>query len=106
MPEAALIQTPAVEGAPRHGPAAQILQARLAATPRPRANATDAARTDALDRLSAQGLPGPRHEYRRYTDPAPINAAVPNPVPLDAVSGDPALFAGVDKLRLVFVDGH
>lgn len=106
MPEAALIQSPAVQGAPRLSPAAQQLQARLAATPRPRANATDAARTDALDRLSVQGLPGPRHEYWRYTDPAPFNTPAPDPIALDAALGDPTLFAGTDKLRLVFVDGH
>ncbi len=106
MPEAALIQSPAVQGAPRLSPAAQQLQARLAATPRPRANATDAARTDALDRLGAQGLPGPRHEYWRYSDPAPFNTPAPDPIALDAAAGDPTLFAHVDKLRLVFVDGH
>lgn len=99
-------QTPAVEGAPRQAPAAAQLEARLSAAPGVDARATAAARAHALERLTAQGLPGPRQEYWRYTDPAPFNAARPDPVALDPVAGDPTLFAAADKLRLVFVDGR
>lgn len=108
MPEAATmtLQTPVIEGAPRSAPADVQLAARLEATPVPESGTTAAARAEALARLTAQGLPGPRHEYWRYTDPAPFNAERPEPVALDAVAGDPTLFAGVDKLRLVFVDGR
>nr|WP_234450971.1 MULTISPECIES: SufD family Fe-S cluster assembly protein [unclassified Paracoccus (in: a-proteobacteria)] len=67
---------------------------------------TAAARADALARLKAQGLPGPRHEYWRYTDPALFNAALPEPLPAEAIGGEPTLFADVDKLRLVFTDGR
>lgn len=99
-------QTPVIEGAPRSAPADVQLDARLAAAPAPMTGVTAPARADALARLKEQGLPGPRHEYWRYTDPAPFNAARPAPVALEAVAGDPKLFADVDKLRLVFVDGR
>ena len=44
-------------------------------------------------------------EYWRYTDPAPFNAEAPRPVAVDPALGDPPLFADIDRLRLVFVDG-
>ncbi|MDP4031915.1 MAG: SufD family Fe-S cluster assembly protein [Pseudorhodobacter sp.] len=64
-----------------------------------------AARAEALVRLTAMGLPGRRDEYWRFTDPTALNA------PEAAVSapsdnqGEPALFDGIDRLKLVFVDG-
>ncbi|MBB1490342.1 SufD family Fe-S cluster assembly protein [Paracoccus sp. MC1862] len=108
MPEAATmtIQTPVIEGAPRSAPADVQLAARLDAAPAPMTGTTAAARADALARLKAQGLPGPRHEYWRYTDPALFNAALPEPLPAEAIGGEPTLFADVDKLRLVFTDGR
>jgi len=63
------------------------------------------ARADALARLRAMGLPARRDEYWRYTDPASLNAPeAPAAVRFDA--GDEAEpFDGMDRLKLVFVDG-
>ena len=96
------LQTPAVAGRPRGGAAA--LEARLAALDLPPGGLTRAARTEARARLAAMGLPGPRDEYWRYTDPAPFNAARPEPLAIPA--RESALFADLDRLRLVFVDGR
>ena len=61
------------------------------------------AREAALARLSAMGLPGKRDEYWHYTNPSAFNAAKAMP----AAVGDngAALFAGLDAVKLVFVDG-
>jgi len=61
------------------------------------------ARETALARLSAMGLPGKRDEYWHYTNPSAFNAAKAMP----AAVGDngSALFAGLDAVKLVFVDG-
>ena len=61
------------------------------------------ARDAALARLSAMGLPGRRDEYWHYTNPSAFNAAKAMP----AAVGDngAALFAGLDAVKLVFVDG-
>ncbi|WP_322888925.1 MULTISPECIES: SufB/SufD family protein [unclassified Yoonia] len=63
-----------------------------------------AARSDALARLSAMGLPTRRDEYWRYTDPASLIAADAPPAALFD-NGEGPLFAGVDRIALVFVDG-
>lgn len=95
-------QVPTVEG---HAPPPRdALAVRLAAVPA--GGPLAAARADAAQRLRATGLPRPRDEYWRYTDPAPFNADKPRALPIDPALGDPQLFAGVDKLRLVFVDGR
>ena len=63
-----------------------------------------AARKSALERLQAMGLPGRRDEYWRFTDPALLNAAEG----ARAAVFDPQeapVFAAIDRLRLVFVDG-
>ena len=98
-------QTPTVEGgtpAPRDALAARLdgLTAGIA-----RDGTLAPARADAAARLRAMGLPRPRDEYWRYTDPAPFNAEAPRPVAVDPALGDPPLFADIDRLRLVFVDG-
>ncbi|HRO14771.1 MAG TPA: SufD family Fe-S cluster assembly protein [Paracoccus sp. (in: a-proteobacteria)] len=97
-------QTPTVEGVPSHR--ADPLAARLAALDPAQGQATARARRDALERLQAMGLPRPRDEYWRYTDPAPFNAPAPAPVPMDDAPIDPPLFSDLDRLRLVFVDGR
>ncbi len=64
-----------------------------------------AARLDALSRLRAMGLPGRRDEYWRYTDPSSLNAPE---APEAAVFRDPddtPPFSGIERLRIVFVDG-
>jgi Fe-S cluster assembly protein SufD len=63
------------------------------------------AREAALARLAAMGLPGKRDEYWRYTDPAALAAPAPIPARRFDDSDEPPHFDGVDKLRLVFVDG-
>jgi Fe-S cluster assembly protein SufD len=63
-----------------------------------------AARSDALARLSAMGLPTRRDEYWRYTDPASLIVADAPPAALFD-NGEAPLFAGVDRIALVFVDG-
>lgn len=93
-------QTPEVTGAPKP---AGALDARLAELTLPQ-DALAAARQDALSRLREMGLPGPRDEYWRYTDPRPFNAPRPTALPLSG-AGDSPLFGTTERLRLVFVDG-
>ncbi|WP_347266828.1 SufD family Fe-S cluster assembly protein [Paracoccus sp. (in: a-proteobacteria)] len=95
-------QAPSVEGKAR--PAATALAAQLAALLPPQGGFTRAARADAAARLQDMGLPGPRDEYWRYTDPAPFNAA--SPAPLAIAAGETTLFTGLERLTLVFVDGR
>ncbi|MCH2487481.1 MAG: SufD family Fe-S cluster assembly protein, partial [Erythrobacter sp.] len=94
-------QTPQVSGAPKP---ADALDARLAALDLPQ-GAFAPARADALARLRDMGLPGPRDEYWRYTDPRPFNAPEPTPLTVEAALESP-LFAERDKLTIVFVDGR
>lgn len=64
----------------------------------------DDARKDALSRLNAMGLPGPRDEYWRFTRPDALNA----PDAPTAAIFDPKetpLFSNIDRLRVVFRDG-
>ena len=64
-----------------------------------------AARSDALGRLTAMGLPAKRDEYWRYTDPSGLIA----PVAANAVAFNPGdeapAFDHIDCVKLVFVDG-
>ncbi|RNF36249.1 SufB/SufD family protein [Paracoccus methylarcula] len=94
--------TPQVSGAPK---AVDALQARLDALSLPGGGFTASARADALARLREMGLPGPRDEYWRYTDPRPFNAPVPQPIPIEAREPDSPLFLDLPRLTLVFVDG-
>ena len=65
-----------------------------------------AARENALNRLSVMGLPDRRDEYWRYTDPSPLTQPGAQPAAVFAPSDQPGLFAGIDSLKLVFVDGE
>lgn len=94
--------TPQVSGAPK---SVDALQARLDAMSLPRGGFTADARADALARLREMGLPGPRDEYWRYTDPRPFNAPTPQPIPIEAKAPDSPLFLDLPRLSLVFVDG-
>jgi Fe-S cluster assembly protein SufD len=81
------------------------LAARLAGLSLPQGGWPAAARAAALARLQAMGLPGRRDEYWRYTTPDALNAPE---VPAAAVfddSDEPPPFDGIDRLRIVFVDG-
>ena len=63
------------------------------------------ARAEALMRLGAMGLPAKRDEYWRYTDPATlIDAEAPAAAPF-TYSDEKMVFTGIDRVRLVFVDG-
>jgi Fe-S cluster assembly protein SufD len=62
-------------------------------------------RAEALARLSAMGMPGKRDEYWRYTDPSSLTSAEPLPAALFDAGGEAPLFDGIDRLKIVFVDG-
>jgi Fe-S cluster assembly protein SufD len=82
------------------------LQARLAGLPVVAGKGwLSAVRDDALARLQAMGLPARRDEYWRYTDPASLN--VPEALPAQRFddSDEAAPFDGMDRLKIVFVDG-
>lgn len=80
-------------------------EARLAALDVPQGAWAAAARGDALARLRATGLPGKRDEYWRYTDPTTLNQVAPAPAALFDPGDEPMVFTGIDRLKLVFVDG-
>ena len=82
-----------------------VLAARLQAISLPKGGFSAAARADALARLTRMGLPGPRDEYWRYTDPRDFNAPVPAPIAIEQNPPVSPLFGDIDRLRLVFVDG-
>ena len=63
------------------------------------------AREDALTRLKAMGLPERRDEYWRHTDPAKLIAPQPVSAKLLTVTDESEVFSGIDRLKLVFVDG-
>jgi len=62
------------------------------------------ARTSALSRLNAMGLPGKRDEYWKYTDPATLNQPQAPRAGLFE-TGEAMPFSGIDRLKIVFVDG-
>jgi Fe-S cluster assembly protein SufD len=62
------------------------------------------ARSAALARLQAMGLPAKRDEYWRYTDPASLNLAEP-PLANLFTGADTPVFGEIDRVKLVFVDG-
>ncbi|MEM9754659.1 MAG: Fe-S cluster assembly protein SufD [Pseudomonadota bacterium] len=80
-------------------------EARIAALDMPggAAWATEA-RSAALARVRASGLPTARDEYWRYTDPAKF-VSVEAPHARLFNPAEPPVFSGVDRLRVVFVDG-
>ena len=62
------------------------------------------ARNSALDRVATMGLPHRRDEYWRYTDPASlVDVEAVDAVLFDNDEGP--LFADVDRVKVVFVDG-
>ena len=77
-------------------------QARLAGLTLPKG--LDGLRKDALSRVAEMGLPHKRDEYWKYTDPISLTQA--NPIAAAVFqSDDSPLFAGVDSVKIVFVDG-
>ncbi len=81
------------------------LAARLAALDLPQGGFTRAARAAAVARLQALGLPGKRDEYWRYTDPAALTAVAPPTAEASDAQGEVPVFDGLDRVKLVFVDG-
>jgi Fe-S cluster assembly protein SufD len=82
-----------------------VLAARIAPLSFPAEGWSGPARTDALARLGAAGLPGKRDEYWRYTDPASLTAAAPAPAQVFRPDDEAPVFDAIDRLKLVFVDG-
>ena len=61
-------------------------------------------RAAAVERLQSMGLPAPRDEYWRFTDPKSLNAIEAAKAALfDPKETD--VFDTVDRLEIVFVDG-
>lgn len=79
------------------------LAARLASLSAPVAGFTATARAEASARLVTMGLPVKRDEYWRYTNPQDLSAVEPALVADAGVEAE--LFAEIDALKLVFVDG-
>ena len=82
-----------------------VLAARIADLSFDGAGWLGAARSDALTRLSALGLPAKRDEYWRYTDPAPLLDAAPVAAKAFNPGDEPAAFDQIECLKIVFVDG-
>ncbi|KPQ06153.1 MAG: Fe-S cluster assembly protein SufD [Rhodobacteraceae bacterium HLUCCA12] len=63
------------------------------------------ARVAALARLKGMGLPERRDEYWRFTNPARLADDAVTPAALFDASDEVDEFDGIDRLKLVFVDG-
>ncbi|MCY3984086.1 MAG: Fe-S cluster assembly protein SufD [Roseovarius sp.] len=61
------------------------------------------ARNSALERLQQMGLPGRRDEYWKYTRPDTLIQTKPPKAALH--KSDSSMFDGIEKIRMVFVDG-
>ncbi|SHJ16763.1 SufB/SufD family protein [Wenxinia saemankumensis] len=80
-------------------------EARLSGLALPESGAWGrAARQDALDRLREMGLPQPRDEYWRMTNPRPLNGAQAEAADLMADDEAP-IWGETGALRIVFRDG-
>ncbi|MGR3501069.1 Fe-S cluster assembly protein SufD [Pseudaestuariivita sp.] len=77
--------------------------ARLAALDMPQGGWTEAARKSALARVQAMGLPSRRDEYWKYTRPDTLVQVEALEAALYDETDMP--FEGVDRLKIVFVDG-
>jgi Fe-S cluster assembly protein SufD len=84
---------------------ADLLAARIAGLRFDAGGWTGPAREAALARLTAMGLPGRRDEYWRYTDPASLTAPAPVSAAAMVADDESPAFDGIDRIRLVFVDG-
>ena len=82
-----------------------VTEARLADVALPECAAWgQAARSDALTRVRAMGLPTKRDEYWRYTDPGSLTVPAPQEAALHH-SDEVPLFDAVDRVKVIFVDG-
>ena len=81
------------------------LAARIAGLRAPEgAGWANEARSEALARLTAMGLPRKRDEYWKYSDPTTLNQPEAPRAGL-FVTDEAMPFSDVDRLRIVFVDG-
>ena len=86
-------------------PKQDVTDARLAAMTLPEGGVwARSAREDALARVMAMGLPTPRDEYWKYTNPTSLVAAAAPEAALHENDAIP-LYDGFDWLIVVFVDG-
>ena len=85
---------------------AELTEARLDGMTLPASGAAWArdAREAAMGRVRGMGLPHPRDEYWKYTNPRSLTQDAPVPAALFDPK-EPVLFHDVDRLRIVFVDG-
>lgn len=79
-------------------------EAMIASLAMPAGTWAVAAREDALARLRVMGLPQRRDEYWKYTRPDTLTQ-VEAPKATVLESDEEPMFDGVDRLRIVFVDG-
>jgi Fe-S cluster assembly protein SufD len=79
-------------------------EAMIASLKMPQGTWAAPARADALARLRTMGLPRRRDEYWKYTRPDTLTQ-VEAPKAAVLVSDEAPVFDGVDRLRIVFVDG-
>jgi Fe-S cluster assembly protein SufD len=87
-------------------PKGEMIETRLSALDMPKGAVwANEARTGALARLRAMGLPARRDEYWKYTDPASLAQASAPRAALYDPGDEPPVFDAVDRLRIVFVDG-
>ncbi|MCB1340117.1 MAG: SufD family Fe-S cluster assembly protein [Pseudooceanicola sp.] len=63
------------------------------------------ARQAALARVAALTLPDRRDEYWSYTNPDKLIAADVRPAEVFRITDEPPMYQGIDRLKLVFVDG-
>ena len=81
-----------------------LTEARIASLTMPEGKWVAPLRADALARLRAMGLPQRRDEYWKYTRPDTL-AQVEAPKATVLKTDEAPVFDGVDRLRIVFVDG-
>lgn len=82
-----------------------LLTARIAGLSFDGAGWLGKARSDALARLTALGAPVKRDEYWRYTDPSSLTSPTAPHAALFDDSDEAPAFDGIDRLKIVFVDG-
>ncbi len=80
-------------------------EAMISTLSMPQGGWAQSAREDALARVRAMGLPQRRDEYWKFTRPDTLTQAEPVPAAIFE-HGDAPMFDGIDRLRIVFVDGE
>ena len=88
-------------------PKADLTEDRIAAMTTPEGEGVwlSDARRDALSRLRGMGLPTRRDEYWKYTDPRTLTQVDAPEAALFDPGSEAPLYDGIDRLRIVFVDG-